>query len=304
MDDAPISAAGLRQMAEIAADLGTPIVVFSDTNFQPILENWLAAIRRTGLRNYVVFALDSALQAALEKRGVPSIHVPFDGSFGGLMAHRLKVFRQLCSEGIDFVHSDADAVWFADPMDAYFSDPAADLTFSQGICHPRDVYESWGFVLCCGLFGARASTKTKRFFDRILAEIPNGGDDQTAVNRILRDDGMTWNVDPSNSYRISAGTGDQVLCAEIPFHGMSRDSDLVVSVLPHRQFQRLGMPADGAYVRHVYASKDIGKKIARLKQRNCWVLDDDRPKNGWLRRTFNVVRTQAARPFEGGQRRQ
>ena len=55
---------------------------------------------------------------------------------------------------IDFVHSDADAVWLKNPLIS-FGKTAFDLLASQGTIWPLDVFEQWRFVLCCGFLGSR-----------------------------------------------------------------------------------------------------------------------------------------------------
>ena len=58
------------------------------------------------------------------------------------------MFYHLIACGIDFVHSDADAVWLRDPIPEYFGPgETADLVASQGTRHPPDVFGRWGFVL-------------------------------------------------------------------------------------------------------------------------------------------------------------
>eukprot|EP00884_Botryococcus_braunii_P019355 jgi/Botrbrau1/6102/Bobra.177_1s0039.1 len=132
------------------------------------------------------------------------------GSEGFKMAMRQgreKFWTLFFETGLDMLFSDADIVFFRDPLTSIVSNdgygPAGkpldgpevvDLVLSTDLRKFRkgEIYEDghWKeFEVCAGLFWVRNSAKTKEFFDKIFKYINEMGDDhrhdQGAINVVL-----------------------------------------------------------------------------------------------------------------------
>ena len=139
--------------------------------YADVFMNWLAALHRLRLQNYCIFAIDPDTKAWLEARQVPTFGV-YIKRFAALWYVRLIVLRALAEVGVTFIHSDTDAIWLRDPLGAFFAptQPAL-LKFSQGTVAPSQLQARWGFVVCGGLFYARASRFTRAYFQTVLEHL-------------------------------------------------------------------------------------------------------------------------------------
>jgi hypothetical protein len=128
------------------------IAVFADRAYLPLLAGWIG---RAGTLNVVqdvvVFALDAETSEAAEALGVTYAFAGPVADLAALWRLRARIFATLACRGMGFVHSDADALWLAEPRPR-ISALTSDLVFSQGTVWPSDVARAWGFVLCCGFF--------------------------------------------------------------------------------------------------------------------------------------------------------
>src|SRR5258707_6831556 len=92
------------------------VVTFSDSNYLPLLQIWLQRLRRLGVGRVKVFCLDTATHEWCVSQAVESATIPWGGDLRDLWVQRIRVFSQLLSEGEEFVHSDADAIWVRNPL--------------------------------------------------------------------------------------------------------------------------------------------------------------------------------------------
>lgn len=72
--------------------------------------DWLVALSLQQVDNYLIVALDRELHALLTLHGIPCVLRELKGSLGDLWVERVRVFAALCAAGIDFIHSDVDAL--------------------------------------------------------------------------------------------------------------------------------------------------------------------------------------------------
>jgi len=257
------------------------LVVFSDSKYMGVLLNWLIAIHRLGIRNYLVVSLDEAMHAFLVERGFPSILRQMEGPLHNLWRLRLVVLREICSYGVDVIHSDIDAVWLRDPVTEYFSRDADHLVVSQGTVWPDDVLKRQGFVLCCGLFYLRSSGETMTLLDHMLRDIVSTNDDQISLNRLISAS-VTWDRQLKNTYQFTF-RGHVVTCSEEPIRGRCRKTGLSVTLLPHHLFQRIHMPDRPAFVKHLFSEKTDQDKFESFRQSGCLFLHED-----WKNIEFDV----------------
>ena len=160
------------------------IIVFSNYNYLPVLENWLVAMQLLKIENIIIVALDEELHNYMTKKNIPSVLRPCGLDLGELWIHRVKVLLELMEEGYDLIHSDADAVWLKNPL-PYLNSIKQDMIFSQGTYWPKDIHKEWGFVLCCGFFYIKNNKNTLTFVKELYERVKEDKDDQISCNRLL-----------------------------------------------------------------------------------------------------------------------
>lgn len=281
-DDAPLLAAARERAAGRSV-----IVSFANSGYADVLMNWLVALALQRVDNYLVIALDAELHAMLTAHRIPCVLSEFNGSLGDLWVERIRAFAALCDAGIDFIHSDVDALWLRDPRQAYLADSDADLIASQGTVWPADVHRQFGFVLCCGLFALRSSAASRQLLAELAADVALTRDDQVSLNRLLVKRRIAWHVEPTDRYFLTLGLTNgatRVLCSRSPIVGRSSDG-LRVSVLPHHLFQRVPMPppyGGDPFVSHPLTAKDPQAKLAEFARLGCLFVRPD-----WRQQEFD-----------------
>jgi len=243
-------------------------VIFATDSFALLLQNWLRHAGAAGVTRVLVIAMDKALYDRLSQSGVAAVRHGFDGTLGDLWYQRALVFEWLAGHGVDFIHSDADAVWRHDPRPLCFADGGFDLIFSQGINYPAETWRDWGFVLCCGLFAVRANPATAAFFKAVRSMTAKVADDQVAINALLQQSGLSWRGAELDSYELINRHGQAFTCHHQVLPGFSEQFGLNVGLLPHHRVPRLPIPGVDALVRHPAGPGDA---IARLKAVGCWM---------------------------------
>ena len=234
-------------------------VVFANAPYTAILTNWLSHARAAGASNILIMALDLETLAFAERMQAECVLLPAIASRKDLWLLRIEVFAALACAGVDFIHSDADAIWLLSPYDRIFA-AGVDLVFSQGTRWPPDIVERWGFVLCCGLFAARANAGTAAFFDTVRRRMLVDADDQAAINRGLHDDAIVWQPGTNGEQREWNGRPFEIF----PEIRVGRTAQVSVALLPHRQFPRLPeVPAD-AIVCHPVGKEPMEERLRRL----------------------------------------
>jgi hypothetical protein len=258
----------VQAAAELRHDRPLPIVLATKT-FEMLLDNWLAHAFRASVGNVLVIALDDQLKSRSLPPGCRIVRAPFHGGLSDLWLFRLEIFLALAAQGIDFIHSDLDAVWLADPQPECFADPALDVIFSQGTYHPEQAHGAWGFVLCCGLFALRAGPASVRFLAAVQARARTEGDDQAAANLVLLESGLTWSND-ADLYEVQFARR-RMVCHHRMLRGRVERLDLSVGLLPQHRFSRLPTSRAGAVVKHPSSPREPAAKIPILRHVGCWL---------------------------------
>ena len=173
---------------------------------------WIEHARRAGCLNYRIICMDLDLLDALREEGDRAVYfydvlpdvreeeidtIPETRERLALLTRlRTKFFLHLTAHDIDFLHSDADALWLRDPRPWLLKHKGFDLLFSQGTMHPWVHFKAVGFTVCAGFFFARASALTRAFFEtaeRMAAWQPS---DQARFNEILlHDSSGHWEIE-------------------------------------------------------------------------------------------------------------
>jgi hypothetical protein len=241
------------------------VIVFSDEAYLPILANWIEHAKDMDPANIVVVALDRATEEAMATLKIGFVRLLPVASHNQLWIRRAELFAGMAAAGIDFIHSDADAIWLRSPI-AEILNLGTDLVFSTGTIWPHNVAEEWGFVLCCGLFGVRAGPSTTAFFAKVLERIRSERDDQIAVNRELLSKGIVWRY---------GGVGEARVCQDRSFR-VFRDpvighcEGLDVAVLPHRRYPRLPEISEDTVVAHPLSPQTASGTIRELRRLGLW----------------------------------
>jgi Nucleotide-diphospho-sugar transferase len=285
--------AAIVTAVERAQGEATPVIAFADSRYLDVLLNWLVGLAAIGVRHYVVIALDRPLYDFLVRKRVPAVLAEHRGDLRALWIERIGVFAALNHAGLDFVHSDADAVWMRDPGPAFFNRSEADLVASQGTVWPPDVHARFGFVLCCGLFRLASNARTRALLAELAGHVLATGDDQVSLNRLVAARDMRWQVQPGDGYAVH-GAGKQFLCARNLIQGVGGDG-LRVAVLPHHLFQRVPVTTpDPPYVLHLLSAKEPVAKLREFERHGCLLLRPD-----WREVDFDVDTLLALRRADG-----
>jgi hypothetical protein len=248
---------------------GPVVLVFSDLTYLSVLENWLAHAKSLAIDRIVIVALGQETREALTGQGVPVVVLPSVASLRDLWILRAELFAALAEHGVDFIHSDADAIWLKSPVHEIFDLPA-DLVFSQGTIWPHDIVDSWGFVVCCGLFGVRGNTATANFFSAVVDRIGREGDDQVAVNRELGARSIRWDIMPPSDRLDWNGRSFKIF--DRAFYGHCET--LKVALLPYNRFPRLPMDTTGVVVAHPLSAKEASNKVDELRRLGLWKVQE------------------------------
>lgn len=283
------SDASLISAARARAAGGWVVIAFADSRYTDVLMNWLVALALRQVDNYLIIALDRDLHAFLSAHGVPCVLCELRGDLGDLWVERVRVFSVLCAAGIDFIHSDVDAIWLRDPRGAYFDATDADLIASQGTVWPHDVHQRFGFVLCCGLFSLRSGPAGRQLLAELLPHVATTRDDQISLNRLLAARQIVWHAQPADAYYLTAGP-TRFLCSKSPILGRAADG-LRIAVLPHHLFQRLPLQLRGVpFVSHPLTPKEPRAKLQEFARTGCLFVRPD-----WRQHEFDVHSLPALR---------
>jgi Nucleotide-diphospho-sugar transferase len=215
-----LSDAELIAVARERAAGSSVIITFANALYADVLMNWLVALSLNSIDNYLVIALDRELHAFLSDRGIATLLCEMKNDLGDLWIQRVRIFATLCDAGVDFVHSDVDAVWLRDPRRSYFTDANVDLVASQGTVWPPDVHQRFGFVLCCGLFRLRSTPVSRQLLTDLEPHVVVSRDDQVSLNRLLAARSIKWHAQPADTYYVALGT-KQFLCSRTLMRGVA-----------------------------------------------------------------------------------
>lgn len=248
------------------------ITCFVDQKYFEVSRNWIAAMNHLGLLESVLLvALDRESQLRLQSLRLPNILRPHDcRDLGGLWIHRLRVLNELLADGLSLVHSDADAVWLANPMQDWLAS-GCDLLFTQGTDWPKSALATRRFVACCGLYFVANNPYARAFMEKLLHKTIQTRDDQVALNALLPRQFTDWNVEHTRelAFRGKPFTVSNQLM-------WTRRGELKFGILPHHLYPRIDdTHGDGASARmaHPVSDKEAGETIQVLKSKALWFLD-------------------------------
>ncbi len=256
----------LRSDTAALAENNTVILSFANSDYLPVIENWINALNHLNIKNYIVICLDQEVYDHLLQQGNPVLLRPCINELGSLWVHRIDVIKEFLDVGFNVLHSDADAVWLKNPLGKYIYNQPDDMIFSQGTVWPPDIHEKWQFVLCCGLFYVKSNLAVLNFFELLAIRVREDKDDQVSINRMLYEASIKWEI--GDSYLLPFRE-KEFICSDEIIKG--KNSALSIAVLPHRKFQRLCEESDDIYVKHILSQKNSTDILDTLKANNCLV---------------------------------
>lgn len=189
-------------------------VVIAAGGSYDIILNWCASMRRLGLDNYLIVALDDDAYVFLHGRHAPVVLLPPQKnqtsiSKGDVWVFRTYITYMILKAGIDVVVSDADAILVRSPFAdrrSFFYDQSLDIIASPSnfpnpqnrelpdeCPRPPAGRMEWRHQPCMGWIMLRSSENMIVFFERLfLPGILQYRDDQIAFNCAVRQAGAMW----------------------------------------------------------------------------------------------------------------
>lgn len=247
------------------------IIAVANYAYKDIVDNWVFQMKKLGIDNFLIIALDKQLYAHLSSQGVNAfLDVLVIEDIIDLWRKRIEIYEKVVRMGVNLVHSDLDAVWLRNPM-IYFTDQSVDLVFSQGTYWPKHVHEKWGFVLCCGLFYAGSNKNNIQLFQEMREILDDAGDDQAAINELIYQDNVEWEIDSGYTIPFS---DKQLLASRKMMVGLGNKYS--INILPHHLFQRLHNAKEKAYVKHIYSPKNNESTKDVLIGSGCYFLEENK----------------------------
>lgn len=287
----------LTQSAKDRMDRGRIVLVFSDSRYKEVLLNWLVGMHRLNIRNFLVISLDEEIHHYLGEHGLPTFLSPLEGDLSELWIMRIQIFQALCSAGISFLHSDADAIWLKDPFPAFLDNSKHDIVASQGTIWPADVAKNQGFVFCCGFLFVKSCPQTIALLGEIATDVALTGDDQVSLNRVILGKSLQWDTGQSSSYFMRYEE-QKFTCYKTVITGQTRDKQLSIALLPHHLFQRLHMPGQEAFVKHLLSDKDSESKLEMFQRTDSCLLAADWRERGFSEDTLDNIDEMRQNPEE------
>lgn len=259
----------LEPLFETASD-NLVTILFANDAYTEIAFNWVASATRVDASNYWFIALDEQIHAKLKAKNIPNVLVELEaGDLSKLWILRIQIFKILVMRGVDFVHTDADAVWLKNPIELYGEElQRFDLIASQGTIWPPTVHNEWGFVLCCGYFMLKATPNSMKFLDDLEKDVALTGDDQVSLNQVLLSRKVRWKIKAAQMLNTHVG---QILVSQSLLIGKGKD--IKVGLIPFMEIPRIPVRGADPVVLHPLAPKSNEEKKELFKQLNIWYLD-------------------------------
>ncbi|KAJ8541023.1 hypothetical protein K7X08_001839 [Anisodus acutangulus] len=119
-----------KLLSEIAVNKEV-IVALANSNVKSMLEVWFNSIKKVGIPNYLVVALDDAIVDLCKENGVPVYkrdpdeNVDFIGKSGGnhaVSGLKFRILREFLQLGYGVLLSDVDIVYLQNPFDHLYRD--------------------------------------------------------------------------------------------------------------------------------------------------------------------------------------
>lgn len=268
-------ATSLKELLEKHSFNGTIISILSNYKYRLVLENWLSAINKLGIKNYLVISLDEQILEYLNTRNIQTYYHKTGERIEDVFLTKIYILKSILELNYNFIHSDADAIWLKNPLNDYFYMQSNDMVFTQGTIWPPHVHQTWGFVLCTGLFFVRSNGNTKIFLKDVYESFCNEKVnykkcDQWHFNHIIERDGIEWDID--GSYELTF-QNKKFICFNKIINGTT--SKYTIALLPHALFQRVNEEKSPVFVKHLFSEKTSVGVMDVLKQNKIFFINEN-----------------------------
>lgn len=218
----------LEKMLTPIVDNDNLIITQVAYNYFPIFEIWYYAMQRLGVHNILLIALDPLTAERAKELGVTCYFLPIFGFQKSarrlIWTETLKVRQEILNLGVNYLHSDADAIWLKDVREQIFQH---DTDFVTSIAYgtPKLAMESWGFVMCLGFYYCRSNENTRAVYRKYIELSAALGHDQNGLNQLFLDSDIKWNSRHGMLHRGECPLLDLSVTA-VPWDVVARPRDL------------------------------------------------------------------------------
>lgn len=178
------------------------LICFINKNYINKANKIIDSFHRLKIENYVFFCLDQySFDSLLTSK--KELHIfDFENTWNGkkaLWIKRIEILSDLINH-YSLLHFDADTVWLKNPM-SIMQDSSVDMYFTCGLNYPDQIFKKWGFVVRGGFYFLRQNFFVQKFVKKWVEYVNRYLDDQIALNHLLQDMDVAWNI-PAEKYYI------------------------------------------------------------------------------------------------------
>lgn len=266
------------------------IITFLSKEYLELGKLWLSALKRIGLNQYIIIAVDKETGLFLDSLKVPNYKIIVNGhsvagekfiSRTGFTAKGLEItalkypFVKLSLDlGFNVLLMDIDALLLRTIPPEYFSN--TDIAFQRVVYFPERIAKEWGFAACSGFVWFRRNNKTIDFICRIMELQYQTYDDQIVLNLGLWEEDITWlckehifparnDDDLTQRLKFFKQNDDKV------FDGHAQNSKLTIRALPPTLFWRnnvIPFRSSEVILFHPNSPKDELEKLRVFREYN------------------------------------
>jgi hypothetical protein len=157
----------------------------------PIFLNWLIYYSNVciNLSTLFIICLDKQVEKNLVDYGFRCSHVQYLSSImmlSRIWFVRIKVAKQLLSQGLDVFMSDIDALWIKDPFKELSKNVNSDIIASRAF-FPEEISQALGSSICMGFIYIKSSQRTIKLWQELLYFMAKAdrANDQHNLNQFL-----------------------------------------------------------------------------------------------------------------------
>ena len=233
-----------------ASEDGRLMIATANYAYLDFALSWVSHVRKAGVANFAVVAMDDEILRELQARGVPAFAMPTplhaqelrwgSGQFFARGRRTVALVRDITACGVDLLLSDVDVAWLRNPYEFIDKYPLVDVLVSTdsleamnaaGGLEPELVIIKWDLNIGMMHFTSRSTGVAAAWSDRLEADHRLW--DQAGFNQLVGEGRLAAATDPTWNYTAhceAAGLPDCTAEYAHPVLGMT------VGVLPASLF--------------------------------------------------------------------
>jgi hypothetical protein len=244
-----------NELKSLLKNWRSDLVIFTvlSQEYIKVGENWITALERLDINNYMILAVDEETYHFCLARKISSILIKptiflesnrytkskiWNDKALFVVSLKLEIAIYILKLGFKALYSDADAIWLKNPL-PYMRGINSTVIF-QPASFPSEVKLKWGFTCCTGFIQFLPEPGVKSLLSKANSDFFEYSDDQVVFNQTLADCySISWEKQISKWEHtcIENGWND-------PIHGKCIKSGLTFTALPHSLFQRHNTTVD------------------------------------------------------------